>query len=163
MDKGEQQIKKVFKYIWIGIGLSSVGYLLYFATQLSAVYDPIKTYKFSVSKDRIKVQLEQISISRPNITITFTDSIGTEKDGRDYHGDIDIRTMRNENAYAYHIIYKKAPSRNDNGTKSEIELISAVDYALKTQVYKIDDQGAERLIGIFEKEIIDKLRADSKR
>ena len=123
---------------------------------MSAVYDPMKTYQLQLTENEVHTQLTTISHLKPNLKITFADSIGTEKEGRDYHCDIDFKDETNE--YAFHFIYKRN-SHGDKSVKSEIELINAIDFGLKIDIHEINHKEAARLIDIFEREFIDKLSA----
>ena len=88
--------------------MASLLYLLYLATQMSAVCDPIKIYKLGLTQDEVYAQLTQISEVAPNLEIVFFDTIGTEKEGRDYHCDMTLTDASGQ--YAFHFIYK----RNDD-------------------------------------------------
>jgi len=145
---------KGFKYILIALALLAFVFVTYLGTQMSAVYDPLKIYQLRLTENEVHARLTNISNIKPNLKITFADSIGTEKEGRDYHCDVAFKDATNE--YAFHFIYKKNGNA-DKIEKSEIELINAIDYGLKIDVHDIDHKEATRLVDIFEKEIIDKL------
>ena len=142
------------KYIIIGLAVTTFAYLIYLATQMSAVYDPMKTYQLRPTENEVYTQLTKISELKPNLKIVFSDSIGTEKEGRDYHCDMTFKDTTNE--YAFHFIYKRN-NHDDGDVGSEIELINAIDYGLKIDVHDIDHEEAPRLVGIFETEITNKL------
>ena len=145
---------KVIKYIIIGLAVATFVYLIYFATQMSAVYDPVKIYQIGLTENEVYTQLTKISELKPNLKIVFSDSIGSEKEGRDYHCDMTFKDTTNE--YAFHFIYKRN-NHDDENIKSEIELINAIDYGLKIDVHDIDHKEASRLVSIFEREITNKL------
>ena len=145
---------KGIKYIVIGLAVATFAYLIYFATQVSAVYDPVKIYQLGLTENEVYTQLTKISEQKPNLKIVFPDSIGSEEEGRDYHCDMNFKDTTNE--YAFHFIYKRN-NHDDKNLKSEIKLINAIDYGLKIEVHDIDHKEASRLVSIFEKEIINKL------
>ncbi|MGC3945570.1 MAG: hypothetical protein QM762_13805 [Chryseolinea sp.] len=145
---------KEFKWFLIALTVAAFVYVIFLATQMSAVYDPIKTYQFRFTENEVHVRLTEISKLKTNLKITFTDSIGNEKEGRDYHCDLNFKDATNE--YVFHFIYKRH-SHKDKNVGSEIELISAIDYGLKLKIHDIDHEEAGRLTGIFENEIIDRL------
>jgi hypothetical protein len=145
---------KEFKWFLIALTLAAFVYMIFLATQMSAVYDPLKTYQFGLTENEVHGRLTDISKLNPNLKITFADSIGTEKEGRDYHCDLDFKVAKNE--YAFHFIYKR-DSRADKNMRSEIELINAIDYGLKLEIHELNHEEASRLVGIFERELIDKL------
>jgi hypothetical protein len=145
---------KEFKWFSIALTLAAFVYMIFLATQMSAVYDPIKTYPFGLTENEVHSRLTDISKLKPNLKITFADSNGTGKEDRDYHCDLDYKDATNE--YAFHFIYKRN-SHADKNVGSEIELIYAIDYGLKLKINEIDHEETGRLTGIFEREIIDKL------
>jgi hypothetical protein len=145
---------KGIKYTLIGLAVTTLVYLIYFATQMSAVYDPVKTYQIGLTENEVYTQLTKISQLKPNLKIIFSDSIGTDEEGRDYHCDMTFKDTTNE--YAFHFIYKRN-NHDDENIESEIELISAIDYGLKIDVHDIDHKEASKLVSIFEKEITNKL------
>lgn len=148
------------KKFLIGFVISVFVFAIYFATQVSAVYPPIKSYEFTLTKDELRFQLDQIVKSQSTLSFVLTDSIGTEKDGRDYHCDIIIN---GPNKLEYNIIYKKENSFWDNNVKSEIELIGAWDKTRWIGGYRIEDPEVEKLIGVFENQIINKLDKNTSR
>ena len=142
-----------FKWVFIALALIAFVYMIFLATQMSAVYDPLKTYQVELTENEVHERLTEISNLKPNLKITFSDIIGTEKEGRDYHCDMTFKDTTNE--YAFHFIYKR--NNHDEGdVGSEIELINAIDYGLKIDVHDIDHEEAPRLVGIFETEITNK-------
>ena len=142
-----------FKWVLIALILLAFVYVIFLATQMSAVYDPLKIYQLELTKKEVHALLTEISELKPDLKITFADSIGPAKD-RDYHCDVNFKDETNE--YAFHFIYK---SRSDQGknVRSEIKLVSAIDYGLQLDVHDIDHEEAGRLTTIFEREIIHKL------
>src|SRR5688572_16937970 len=133
---------KGFKWFFIALTLTAFVYMIFFATQMSAVYDPIKIYQFGLTEKEVHARLTDISKLKPNLKITFADSIGTDKEGRDYHCDLDFKDAINE--YTFHFIYKRN-SHADKDAGSEIELINAIDYGLKLEIHDIDHEEAGRL------------------
>jgi hypothetical protein len=145
---------KGIKYIIIGLGVAIFVYLIYSSTQMSAVYEPMKIYQVGLTENEVYTQLKKISEMKPNLNIIFSDGIGSEEEGRDYHCEMTFKDTTNE--YSFHFIYKKNNHDVEN-LKSEIELINAIDYGLKVDVHEIDHIEARRLVSIFEKEITNKL------
>jgi hypothetical protein len=139
---------------WIVIGLTAV-LLVFIATQVSAVYDPLKSYHYSMTRDELRERLIQTIKSKPNLTFNLTDSTGTDKNDLNYYADILVKIGADE--YEYNIKYKQENNFWDKDIKSEISLFGAFDKIHKTGGYKNDDTDVEKLVGIFENELIKEL------
>jgi hypothetical protein len=136
-------------------------FVIYFAGQVSAVYDPIKTYQFGLTREELRGQLFRVIKTQPHWTIKLTDSTGTDKNDLNYYCDIVFMDETSE--YKYNINYKKESSFWDSKVKLEINLIGAFDVGQKTGGYKTEDTDVNRLTDIFEKEIIKRLSENTSR
>jgi hypothetical protein len=108
-----------------------------------------------MTKDELRTRLHQIIKAKPTLSFELIDSVGTEKEGRDYHCSINLKNGRNE--FTYDMIYKKEQNAWANKVNSSIELLAAFDLRDGTGGYKIESEGMHTLIEIFEGEIINKL------
>jgi len=70
-------------------------FLIYFATQVSAVYDSLKSLLLSFTKDKLEERMIQITRLNENVTFNLTDSTGPDKDLR-YHADVLIKVGTEE-------------------------------------------------------------------
>jgi hypothetical protein len=144
---------RFIKGFWIVIGLTAI-LLVYIGTQVSAVYDPLESYSYSLTRDELKEKLIQTIKSKSNLTFNLTDSTGTDKSDLYYYADLLIKIGTEE--YEYNIKYNNKNSIWDKEVKSEISLIGAFDKSHGTG-YKTDDTDVEKLINIFENELIKEL------
>jgi hypothetical protein len=137
------------------------GLFAYFVGGVSAVYDPLKSYSYSLTRDELKQGLIGTINANPNLTFNLTDSTGTDRNDLHYYADILVKVGTEQ--YQFHIKYYKENRLWDNSVKSEISLIGAFDFGHKTGGYVPEAPGVDRLIDIFEKEIIKKLGENTSR
>jgi hypothetical protein len=138
----------------IGFIISAVVFIVYFAAQVSATYGPLKSYKYSLTKDELEERLIQTIKSNANLTYTLTDSTGPVKDLY-YYAYVLIKVGTDE--YKYNIKYYNKDSFWDSDVRSELSLIGAFDKIHRTGGYKTDNTDIEKLIGIFEEQVISEL------
>jgi hypothetical protein len=115
-------------------------------------YDPLETYRYTLTRDELEERLIQVIKSKSNLTFNLTDSTGTDETDLNYYADLIIKTGTEE--YEYNFKYNKETSFWDKDVKSEICLIGAFDKIRKTGGYKTDDTDVEKLIIVFESELI---------
>ena len=150
-----QQIIKIV-FIVAGLILTLLFfYGLYFVTQFSAVYDPLKSYTYSLTRNELKETLIQTTKEKSKLNFILTDSTGTDKKDLNYYADILIKTETEE--YEFNILYKKKDSFWDKTVKSEISLIGVFDKVHKTGGYETNDPDVGKLINIFENEFLKEL------
>src|SRR5688500_9348643 len=93
-------------FITLIIIFGSIGlFIIYFARQVSAVYDPLKSYTYSLTRDELKERLIQTIKSKPNLTFNLTDSTGTDKNDLNYYANISVKVETEE--YGFNIKYNK--------------------------------------------------------
>ena len=124
----------------------------YIASQISAVYDPLKSYRYTLTRDELRERLNKTIKSKSNLTFNLTDSTGTDNNDLNYYANLSMKIGADE--YGFNIKYHKETSLWDKDIKSEISLIGAFDIIRKTGGYKTDDTDVEKLINIFEIELI---------
>lgn len=132
---------------------------IYFATQLSATHDSLKSYEFSMTREELEERLFQTIKSNPNMTLNLRDSTGTVKESLHYYADISVEGKREE--YQFSISYYNKDGLWDDTTKSEVSLIGAFDKANRTGGYKIENTDVEKLIAVFESQVINKVEKNS--
>jgi hypothetical protein len=155
---------KFTKNLFIGLIIGAAGFLglfVYFVGGVSAVYDPMKSYSYSLTRDELKQRLIDTIRANPNLTFNLTDSTGTDRNDLDYHAEILVKLGKEQ--YEFNIKYNKENRLWDNSVKSEISLIGAFDVGQKTGGYIPEAPDVNRLIDIFEKEIIAKLSENTSR
>ena len=145
----------------IGFVVVILLWLIYFATQISATYDPLKSYQFSMTKEELEERLLQTVKSNPKMTLNPKDSTGTDKEYLHYYADISVKGGTDD--YEFTISYYKRDSRWDSKAKSEVSLIGAFDRANKTGGYKAESTDVEQLIAVFESQVISKIDENSSR
>lgn len=152
--------KVLFRVLVTILGL--VGLLIiWFAGQVSAVYDPIKSYTYPLTRDDLKERIVQTTKINPNFTFELTDSTGTDINDLSYYAHILFKAENEE--YEFQIKFNKKSSFWDSEIQSQIALTAAFDKVRRTGGYQREDPEVERLVDIFERQIINKLRADTSR
>jgi hypothetical protein len=144
---------KIFKYIAMGFGVLVIAYLLYFATQLSGTYVPIKSYNFTMSSRELHQELTKVIEANSSWTFQITDTTGTDNTGRTFHAEVKFKDGSNELSYS--VKYND----EDTGTSS-LSVVGAFDHIKKSGGYKNGDDDVERLIRVFETQFVDKLIRD---
>lgn len=148
---------RFIKGFWI-VMVVSVALLLYAIAGPNTYYDPLKTYQYSLTRDELKERMMNTFRSKSNLSFQLTDSTGTDQSDFNYYGEVRIEIGTKQ--FEYHIKLSKHNSYWDEDIKSEISLIGAFDKVNGTGGFKTDDPDMEKLIGIFEKELIDEISAD---
>ena len=153
---------KYFIFLLIGtIFLIIIGGGLYFVSQISAVYPPIKVYEFHECASDLKIEIIKTLDNKDKFEYKFTDIVGNKRNGYAYYVDLRIKGQQIDNNYTFKYYDKKRFLRN--AIISKIDLIEAIDKIHGTGGYKIDDLDVIRLIGDFEKEFIDKILIDKQK
>ncbi|MBB6610119.1 hypothetical protein H7F15_03630 [Pontibacter sp. Tf4] len=145
----------------IGFVVVILLWMIYFATQLSATYAPLKSYRFSMTTEELQERLFQVVDTNPNMTLNLSDSTGTDKENRHYHADILIKGETEE--YEFSISYYTKDGLWKNNDKSVVSLVGAFDRVNRTGGYKIDNTDIEKLITVFENQVINKIDKNSSR
>ena len=56
-----------FKWVLIALALIAFVYMIFLATQMSAEYDPLKTYQVELAENEVHERLTEISNLKPNL------------------------------------------------------------------------------------------------
>jgi len=132
------------------IGLGSC---VYFVSQFSAVYPPIKEYKFQTKSADLRLAIIETLGNPEKFEYKFTDTVGTAQNGFAYYVDLRIKGQQMDYDYTFKYYDKKGKSGI-----SKIDLIGAFDKISKTGGYKTKDNDVPRLIDIFDKEFMNDLK-----
>lgn len=145
-------MKKIYLVILIVFGG-----LLYFATQISANYPPIKEYVFKTSVSNLKIAITEALKDRNKFEYEYTDTVGSKKNGYAYYIDLRIKGPKMDNYYT--IRYEEEKKGFWNKTIiSRIKLISAYDKIHNTGGCKPEDVDVAKMTAIFKSEFIDKIQ-----
>lgn len=153
-------VLKGLKIMMIGLVIFAVVYIIYFATQMSATYPPLKTYDYGLTYDELYQKLANVNSSNPAWTFMITDSTG-EVDNRRYYCQLYKRTPTD--SLTFNIFFQKTDRLFDKRMKSEIGLVRAWDNIQWKGGYKMDDPEVEALVILFEDDIISKLQSNTSR
>lgn len=132
----------------IGIGIFGV---LYFVSQFSATYPPIKEYSYNSEVVTIEQLIIKAINKDTNITYKKTETVGGINNNFAYYIDITIEDVND--TIKYDIKY----GNYDNSDGSYIKLIGAFDRRNNTGGYKIENEGVPELAELFEQRIINRL------
>ena len=143
-------IKYVIVILIIGVIGAGIFYGLYFVTQFSAVFPPIKTYEFTTDVNGFESTITNYIENSPRVTYQKTDTVGNVKNGFAYYMKINLIEQNIE----YLIKYENSNSLNGNIQHSEIKLIHIFDKNRNEVGYKIKDEGVLELLELFESEIV---------
>ena len=150
-------MKSAIKITLIMVGTFAIvliGYGIYFASQISAVYPPLKEYDFSVNALKLQTAIFELDQVDTDLNCKITDTVGLENN-RAYH--MDIAFKKGGANYGAHILYEDDKKFLSKAINSELELIGVFDSTNKVGGYLSKDNGVPKLIGVFEKEFISKL------
>lgn len=140
-------LKKLFLLILIFVVIAFGG-ILYFVSQFSAVYPPIKKYDYAESYSQFLQDLKLYSTRHPEIIFSITDTTGGLNDGYSYY--ITIKTTSNNLKNEYHIAYETQDDWFGN-KKNKIYLIGAFDRLKNLGGYKIKENGVKELVKVLKK------------
>jgi hypothetical protein len=132
-------------------GLLAFGGLLYFASQVSAVYPPIEKYDYSKSYPELIQKLDALRLADPSLSYTVTDTTGGQDNGYAYYITINDNNGNNHNEY--NIAYKTEKSWFA-GKETKIYLIGTFDKLKNLGGYKSEDSGVRYLVKTFEKDLL---------
>ena len=145
-------MKKIYLVILIVFGG-----LLYFATQISATYPPIKEFEFETPVSNLKIAIIEALKDRNKFEYEFTDTVGSKENGYAYYIDLRIKGLKMDNYYT--IRYEEDKKGFWNKTIiSQIKLISAFDKIHNTGGCKPEDTDVAKMTAIFKSEFIDKIQ-----
>jgi hypothetical protein len=137
-----------------------LGLLGWFAGGVSAVYDPIKTYRYSLTRDELQQKLIETVKANHNLTLKMTDTVGNRATGDlAYYADI-LFLVRRER-YTFNIKFYKVDSFWNSDVRSEISLVGAFDNRQGDGGYIPEARGVDRITKVFETEVIEKLNIDT--
>jgi len=133
------------------------GGLLYFATQISATYPPIKEYEFEIPVSDLRIAIKEALKERDKFEYEFTDTVGNKENGYAYYISLRIKGLKMDNYYT--IKYEEDEKGFWNKTIiSKIKLISAFDKIHNTGGCKSEDTDVAKMTTIFESKFIDKIQ-----
>ncbi|MGY5353597.1 hypothetical protein [Wenyingzhuangia sp. IMCC45467] len=150
------KIKHLIILVWI-ILLIVLGSCIYFVSQFSAVYPPIKEYKFQSDLSNIRTAIIKTLDNPEKFEYKFTDVVGNAQNGFVYHVDFKIKGPQMN--YDYNISFYNENGKNEI---SKIKLIGAFDKINKTGGFKIKDNDVPRLVSIFDSIFIVNLKINLK-
>ncbi len=139
--------RKIVIFCVLAAIVFSVVLIAYFASQISAVYPPMKTYNFSLTTDQLRNKIINIANDDTNLSYKITDSTGTSKDDLNYY--VDVYLKNNLTLYTFNIFYNKSDNKH-----SEINLVGAFDNIHKFGGYQNNSKEMQDLITIFENNFI---------
>jgi len=125
---------------------------IYFVSQVSAVYPPIKEYNFTLSVNDFEKKIIEIAEKEPNLNYFKQDTVGNLENGFAYYMEIVIKDKNTEIDY----LVKYSDSKY-NQQHLELKLIHAFDKLNNIGGYHIEDAGVKKLLETFYKEIVLKI------
>lgn len=132
--------------------------MVYFASQVSAVYDPLKKYSYSISSKSLKNELFNLAKENSHIICKIGDTTGSKKSDFSYY--MDIKEVESNSVIHYTIRYE-----DDNSfwktNNSQLRLIGVFDSINKIGGFKVSDNGVPFLIKKFEQNILGKIPSQS--
>ncbi|MES2454176.1 MAG: hypothetical protein V4594_01485 [Bacteroidota bacterium] len=128
--------------------------LVYFASGISAVYPPIKSYDFDGVEYSIKQSIEEIVAGDSTLSFKMTDITGYEEPYK-YYGSFSVKRGRHQ--YLFDIKYQTAAKFLGNDKYTELSLIRAFDESNKTGGYSKEDKNVSGMLILFEEVLIKKL------
>ncbi len=129
-------------------------WLIYFATQVSATYPPLKEYRFTLGTKELGALIKKSFDDDPSITLKMTGTVGSSQN-RTYSMDIGMRI--DSTIYKYNINYEIETLSNSRVVK--IALVGAFDITHHIGGYRIQDRGLDNLITLFENRFIERLKS----
>ena len=124
---------------------------IYFASQLSSTYPPLKDYEYSVTARQMENVIFQIAKEDTSYRCQLTDSTGTELN-RSYYFDITLKTG-NANYLFYATLENKDKLWN-NANYCNLGLVGAFDKTKNLGGYKNNREEIKNLVDLFEKTLI---------
>ncbi|MFC4232464.1 hypothetical protein ACFOW1_11210 [Parasediminibacterium paludis] len=124
--------------------------IAYCVSQTSAVYPPMKEYKFLFTKDELGDRIINIDRDDNNLSFKITDTTGTSIDDVKYYANLHLTS--GTTLYEFHLFYKELDK-----TSSIIGITGAFDNTHKLGGYIKNSETIKNLIDIFENKFINKI------
>jgi hypothetical protein len=100
----------------------------FFCQPVSAIYDPIKIYKFSLTREELENEISRVMKDDSSLTHKLTDSTGTDQNDLNYY--LTLIFKREGIEATFRIKYLRSHPFFGNA-QSEIDLIGAFDKTTK--------------------------------
>ena len=148
-------MKKIKLIILIVVPVGLLGYLIYYAGELSATYPSIEKYEYSGSINQLFSDFRKYVSTHQNITFKITDTVGSIK--YDYAIYADVEMENNHNDIEYTLKFEEFGSGSEHN-KTKIELIFAYDKINNKGGYSKEAKGINALIDNFKLGVLNPLK-----
>ncbi|WP_276090477.1 hypothetical protein [Pedobacter sp. JY14-1] len=149
-------MKAVISVIGVLI-LGTIGYLFYFASQISAVYPPIKTYVYNGVDYSLQQSIEDVVNRDSTLSFTITGVTGIGEPHK-YYADVSYK--RGTHRYIFNINYETKKSFWRNNKYTDLALTGTFDETNKTGGYLKKDKGVNDMVILLEEILINRLISD---
>jgi hypothetical protein len=146
-------MKTIISVIGVFI-FGTIAWLLYFASQVSAVYPSIKSYDYNDVDYSLKQSIEEIVNRDSTLSFKITDVTGYDEPHK-YYASFSVK--KGINHYLFKINYETKTKFWGNDKYTDLALIGAYDETNKTGGYFKEDKGVSSMVIIFEEVLIKKL------
>jgi len=123
---------------------------IYFASGLSAVYDPIKKYTYNGTVKQLVQNITSYASENSDVKFGLEDKVGNSTDSAFYY------SVKLKNG-ADSIVYDLAFEANKLKYGTTILLVGAHDISHKMGGYHLKDDGVKNLVAIFDSQLITNL------
>ncbi|HEX8376295.1 MAG TPA: hypothetical protein VF602_00655 [Pedobacter sp.] len=149
--------KTLILYVLFSVFLV-LGAFVYFVSQFTAVYPPIRKFEYSKSVNYFNNDLRTLTSKRSNISYQLTDTTGSEENGYAHYFNIQVSSPQKNNEF--NVAFKTEENWKGD-KKNTICLIGVYDKINKIGGYSKESKGIDRLAKAFEKDVYDGLKNTS--
>ena len=135
-----------------------LGAFVYFVSQFTAVYPPIRKFEYSKSVTDFNNDLRILTSKRTNISYQLTDTTGNKETGYAYY--FNIKVIGSEKNNEFNLAFKTEENWKGD-KKNTISLVGAYDVIHNVGGYSKESEGIDRLAKAFEQDVYEGLKNTS--
>ena len=147
-------LRKILITLGVSFGFFLAGSMVYFASQVSATYPPLKEYPIDMTLNRFEYKIRLLSADK-NLNILREPTTGDGEVGYRYHRTVQLKIDSSE--YRFGFDYELERNYGETKPFINLRLIGAYDLSKNIGGSRENDKGVSQCVDVFEKNILTKL------
>jgi hypothetical protein len=136
------------------VTLMLVAYFIYFVSNVSSTYAPIKQYEYPGSLNQLISNIHSKALIDSSITFKITDKVGSKENGYATYMNIELESAQGHIEYN---IKCEETTASANSHQTTISLVEAYDKTRNSGGYSKEAKGISPLVAEFELNVIEPL------
>lgn len=147
-------LRKFLIILGVSFGFFLAGSMVYFASQVSATYPPLKEYPIDMTLNGFQYKIRLLSADK-NLNILREDKTGDGEVGYRYYRTVQLKIDSSE--YRFDFNYELEKEYGETKPFINLRLIGAHDLSKNIGGSRANDKGVSQCVDVFEKNILTKL------